>query len=359
MIKNKEFRNEGALAAAPQKGRRSMQNFVVSGYGGEKAIACYRLENGAPVRVWAASGVESPSFLCADGEWIFAASEQSGKGAIVSFRRQADGLNKVDELPIQGGLLCHLSYLPQYNALYGACYETGHVVAVQVENGRFGRVLNDFVLDPQDGEVTRAHCCMPDPAGQRMLVANIALDRVYCYNIAADGQLTPNAACPYLQLPKGKGPRHIRFHPTLPVAYVMTEYSSEILVLSYQSHNGVLKLEACVSTLPKEFGGRSDGSALVLSADGSRLYAANRGADTIAVFEVDASGSLKKAQDAPCGGHWPRHIELSKDGATLLIANQGSNQVVLLAVCPQTGKLLEQTAKLPFPSPSYAQDLDE
>jgi 6-phosphogluconolactonase (cycloisomerase 2 family) len=63
-------------------------------------------------------------------------------------------------------------------------------------------------------------------------------------------------------------------------------------------------------------------SAIVL--DGDLLYVANRGVDTIAVFEVTLA--LRRVTEKPCGGAWPRDLAL--DGDRLHVANENSHTVV-------------------------------
>ena len=91
----------------------------------------------------------------------------------------------------------------------------------------------------------------------------------------------------------GSGPTYA-FHPNGKYAYVMTELSSEVIVLTYYPEEGSFTELQYISTVPKEFDGNSQGSAIHISSDGRLLlYAANRGYNSIAVFSVNQnSGEL-------------------------------------------------------------------
>ncbi|MCO8270149.1 lactonase family protein [Actinoplanes sp. TRM 88003] len=54
------------------------------------------------------------------------------------------------------------------------------------------------------------------------------------------------------------------------------------------------------------------------------LYVANRGADTIAVFEL--TPALRRIAEVPCGGAWPRDLAIANN--RIHAANQNSDTVV-------------------------------
>ena len=68
----------------------------------------------------------------------------------------------------------------------------------------------------------------------------------------------------------------------------------------------------------------------MLTEDGTLLYVANRGRDTIGVIRVDEIPEL--IAEVPCGGSWPRHIALvpTPEGQALAVALERDDAVVLL-----------------------------
>ncbi len=340
------------------------REILISGYGpgniNEASIALFEMTNQLEFNreLWEDT-VIAPSFLCTYHDICFGIREEGSSGAVLCYQRQDSKYVLRDELSMEGGALCHIVYQPVSQVLYASFYETGHVAAVKVEDYHFSKVLNFFQIKPDmPGGLTRAHCSVLEPDGTRVFTANIALDRIYMYD-TEEGVLIPNKSCEYMELEKGIGPRHLKFHPLLNYLYLITEYSNEIYVFLYEKGNGEpeFKFLQKLSTLPEGFHGTSYGSSLDISKDGRFLYAANRGANTIAVYDIDPEGMLNKIQDAGCGGSYPRHISLTKDDRGLMVANQKSNEVIILGVDENNGRLMELIAKKSFYEPAYVEEL--
>ena len=72
-----------------------------------------------------------------------------------------------------------------------------------------------------------SHCCVTEPyTGRVHFVVDLGLDRIFAYRVdAASGELVPKGS---VQLPRGKGPRHLLFHPTIRAAYLVNELDSTV-----------------------------------------------------------------------------------------------------------------------------------
>jgi 6-phosphogluconolactonase len=289
----------------------------------------------------------------------FTIREEDMNGAVLLYQRIGENYILKDKLELEGGALCHIVYQPKNQTLYCSFYHTGHIAAVKVHHYHFSELLNFFQMAP-DGinELTRAHCCVLEPDGTRVFTANIALDRIYIYE-SEDGELFPNTDCEFVQLEKGIGPRHLKFHPIQKFLYLITEYSNEVLTFQYEliENKPQLILLQRISTLPEHFDGISYGSSIDITEDGKFLYAANRGADTIAVYLINEDGTLQKIQDVSCMGQHPRHIALTNADDCLMIANQNTDEVVFLGIDIQSGKLMHVINRIPFYKPSYIEEI--
>ena len=81
---------------------------------------------------------------------------------------------------------------------------------------------------------------------------------------------------------------------------------------------------------------------LAMNRKGDRVYASNRGHDSIAIFAVDAeAGRLSPMGQVPCGGRTPRNLAIAPQGGHLLCANQDSDVVGIFARDPETGALVD------------------
>lgn len=342
-------------------------NLLISGYGEKESpsLAEYRVENGQPRRVWEKE-LPAPSFFCrpcesrgrGEHDFLFTLSEREDGGELLLLERMGDACELLDRMPVEGTLLCQLEYSPRWKMLYAACYGSGHLIAVRVGGRRFAGVAAEFVTGEPD-HLSRTHCCTLSPDEEWLYAVNIAQDRIDCFH--ADS-LLPNAAFPCFHLPEGEGPRHLKFLPGSNIAYLITEYSNRIHVFCCEPRTGELRLLQSVGSLPSGFSGESYSATVAFSPNGDRLYAANRGADTVAVFPVLLDGILGEGREYSCRSGisekqaWPRDIAVSADGGILLCANQRADEVVLFAL-DREGGLAGPAAVLPFPAPSCVLEL--
>ena len=216
----------------------------------------------------------------------------------------------------------------------GACYlslDKGnrHLLGVSYGNGR----LNVYPLDDYgipgravttiDEGKHQAHCILLPPDGMNVYIPyvkeNLAILQ-YAYD-GRTGRLTPlepKDAKP----PLGSGPRHVAYHPTLPMVYFSNEQG--IGLSSYRREaNGQLKVEQDISILPAGMSkiGLS-ASDLLITKDGKFLFAGLRGHrqdfDRISRYRVLEDGKaeflgLTKADKIPWG------LTLSPRGKFLLV----------------------------------------
>jgi 6-phosphogluconolactonase len=320
----------------------------VSGYGGGEvpSIGVFKIDNGCVSENRWESYVGNSSYLSIYGEYIFGISELHGNSCIHMFIKDSEGYSHIDTKIIKGGLLCHITYLPNNRVLAGACYESGEVFTVRVGENGFGEIVS-FIKQGETAKISRAHCAVTNKSETILYSANIALDMIFSYKIE-HGKLSEKD---HLILPGEEGPRHIILSPNEDKLYVITEYSNKIFIIN--NDKGKMTLIDSVSTLPEDFHGKSYCSTLCMTSDGKFIYAANRGANTIAVFNVFKDGKIEKIGDCSCFGNYPRHISLVDNGVYLAIANQESNQVVLSKINSKTGLLTSDITNIAFYKPSY------
>lgn len=198
-------------------------------------------------------------------------------------------------------------------------------------------------LERQDGP--HAHC------------ARFALERLYHVDLGGDEVLVHDMLHGLLHKARsafrsdpGEGPRHILFHPRLPVAWLLTELGSSIYTLQVRP-DGTLRKIGRLSTLcggaEKNLGGH-----LALDASGRRLYVSNRGDDSITTFSVDAFGGLSRIGIASVGAASPRHFILLEEAKRLVVACEDAGQVVCMAILAD-GRIGPVTARANLPQAAF------
>jgi len=326
---------------------------------------------------------------------LYAALE--GSGAVQAFARTGEAsFTRLGEPVAAGSLLCHVAVSPDGASLLAACWGDGRIVrmtldaagrpgspalapaavdpyaepdlAAALAAGDAGAVYLSALLSPPapaslslrvqlvdeeaggslslgdqlhshgDSEesaepetgarVSRTHQSAYLPGGV-IATTDMGLDLVRFWRDAAPGL----RAIGQVVLPRGSGPRHMRWHPSGHL-YVITELSREVFVLAPDA-SGTWRV---VGGTPLAAGLLDDDTAAELAAsrDGEFLSAAVRGSNTIATLRVRGDGSqLQPVALVESGVNWPRHHVVVRD--TLLVAGQLGDEVASLALDLRTG----------------------
>jgi 6-phosphogluconolactonase (cycloisomerase 2 family) len=199
------------------------------------------------------------------------------------------------------------------------------------------------------------HSTVPSPDGKFVFSNDLGADKVFVYRFdpKANPELPLTRATPaFVQLPAGSGPRHLLFSADGQHAWLTMEMSAQVAVFDYR--DGKLEQTQMVDLAAGQPVSDKAAAALHASADGKFLYVSNRGtANQLLVFAVDpATGHLKELQRRAVEGDHPREFSLDPSGKFLLIANQKSNQIVVVERDAKTGLLGKTVQKLPMDAPS-------
>lgn len=186
-------------------------------------------------------------------------------------------------------------------------------------------------------EQTTAHPHYFDqtPAGN-LVSADLGTDTVDFYHL--DGHELKHLAS--YQNEKGFGTRHIVFHPTAPVMFVVGELSSEVNVVRFDERSWQLTNLGYYKTIPADFTAQNGAAAVKLSRDGQFLYVSNRGHNSIAVFKVDQETfKLQLIQQVSVYGDFPRDFNWDSGETNVVVANQNSDNATLYKRNTATGFL--------------------
>jgi 6-phosphogluconolactonase len=336
----------------------------VGTYTGGSSRGIYRftldLATGALTPTGEPTESSNPSFLALhpQGGFLYAVNEDR-EGAVSAFAVDSatGGLRFLNREPSGGGSPCHLIVDRDGRNVLVANYGGSVAVLPVRSDGRLGSPSavvkhQGASVDPDRQKGPHAHSVNLDPSNRYALVADLGLDKLLAYRFdPAAGTITPHDP-PAAALAPGSGPRHFAFHPSGRHVYVLNELTSTVTVFSYRAESGSLAELQTVTTLPAGFDGKSYPAEVVLSADGTFLYASNRGHDSIAVFAVDpADGRLAARGHHSTLGRKPRNFALDPTGAFLLAANQDSDNIVVFRVDRTSGGLSPVGAPVAAPRP--------
>jgi 6-phosphogluconolactonase len=324
-------------------------------------------QSGKLRRVGALDAGENPSFLAIDpnGRVLYAVNEvekYNGKssGAVSAFAiaRDTGALTRRNEQPSEGAAPCFVSVDRTGKVVLVANYTGGSVALLPIEaDGSLApaaSVVHHTGTGPnaERQEAPHAHSIITDPSNRFVLSADLGADRVFAYRLDLDGKSLRHVEGGDAVMRIGAGPRHLAFHPTLPLLFVSNELDSTVATLRFDAQSGKLSPLDALSTLPSGWKGTNYPADIHVAPSGRTLYVSNRGHNSIAVFSVAPStGALALEQVISTDGDWPRNFSLDPTGRWLLIANQKSDSVVVFGRDQESGHLTPTRQRIAIPSP--------
>jgi 6-phosphogluconolactonase len=304
-----------------------------------------------------AAELSNPTYVTVseDNENVYAVHKEGEKGGVAAFsvNKESGELSKLNSQTSAGSPPCHVSVNQDNSNVVTANYHTTKIASYLVNgDGSLkpaASVIEHHGSGPHERqEKPHMHFAGFTPDEKYVIAIDLGSDRVITYS-AVDGKLEKEQE---YTLKPGSGPRHITFHPNKSIAYVMTELSSEVIVLHYDEKDGSFTEQQSISTIPEDFEETNDGSAIHISADGKFVYAGNRGHNSIAIFKVDEeTGQLTFVEWTSTEGNWPRDFVLDPSEEFLVAANQKSNTMTLFGRDKAAGKLtlIQSGVKVPEP----------
>jgi 6-phosphogluconolactonase (cycloisomerase 2 family) len=275
--------------------------------------------------------LRSPTYLIGHpaGPWVYEVSETS-PAQVHGIGVGDDGeLTLLGSLATGGDGACHLCLTRDGRFLIVANYSSGSVATFAVrEDGTLSERVDLVEFsgsgpDPERQEGSHAHQAVVD--GDQLLVCDLGADVVRRITIEPEDGVLGETLDP-IELPAGSGPRHLVVVDDFLV--VACELSAE-LWFARRTEDGWEH----VRTVPTSTSGAALVQPSAIVAAGNRLFVANRGADTIAVFDIEPGSEwLIRITEFDCGGSWPRDLTLRE--GLLWVSNQHSDTVSVFEISP-------------------------
>ena len=319
--------------------------------------------SGALLQIGSVNAGANPSFLAIHpnrgGRVLYAVNElETGTVSAFAVEQATGGLTRLNEQPSDGAAPCFVSVDRSGRVALVANYAGGSVALLPIQGNGALAPATSVVRHAGTGpnaerqEAPHAHCILPDPSNRFALAADLGADRVFVYRLDLDGKALRHVEGGEAIMRPGAGPRHVAFHPTLPLVFVANELDSTVATLRFDAERGTLAPLDTRSTVPAGWTGTNYPADIHIAANGRTLYVSNRGHNSIAVFSVaEATGALALEQVVSTEGDWPRNFSLDRAERWLLVANQLSDSVVVFGRDPDTGRLTPSRQRIALPSP--------
>lgn len=305
--------------------------------------------------------VENPTFLALHpkGKFLYAVSE-SKEATVNAYRIGAEGaLELINSRPAEGGGACHLSLDATGSCVMIANYGGGSIASFPVQpDGSLGERASFFQFSGTGPNTSRqekphAHHITSDPNNNLVYACDLGTDKIWIFQLDATKAVLTENTPSFGQAPSGGGPRHLIFHPKLPIVYVNNELTRTVSSYSWNPANGELKSIQELSTLPADAEAKGSNSEIVIHPNGQWLYVSNRVHDSIATYAVNSSdGTLTFLEAFKIEASIPRHITLDPSAQWMISGGQKNDLITVNPVDATTGKLKPTSQTLPVFGPA-------
>lgn len=311
--------------------------------------------------------------------WYATVETITTDGLILVLRYTNHSVEICQQVSAGGKSTCYLHYDLATQTLLAVNYWDSNYTTYPVNTkGFLGTLLqttppDSFLITHQPDKIyhwkyrqrwSHRHCCILEPyTNTTYFMPDLGNDCIHVLRHQPNS--TTLSQIGQVNLTKGRGPRHLLFHPTYRVGYLVNELDSTISVLEYRdkAKSWLTEIQN-ISSLPDTFNNecttnslgiwkaKSHSSEIRLHPNGSFLYVSNRGHNSICVLTVLSTGRLQFVETISSGGRTPRNFNLNQSGTEMLVANQDSDCCCRFSVSSLTGTLqLEET--IPVASPNY------
>ncbi len=285
-------------------------------------------------------------------------NDGKSNGAVWSFRvnRATGELTKINQSDAGGGGTTFLYLDTPSLTLLTTNFGSGSTASFAIGADGSLSPRTSLVTETGSGPNVRqksahAHSVIVDPSGRFALVADLGTDKVYIYALDRKTHALQQDPHGEYVLPPGSGPRHVSFHPSGKVAYVFCELTADLQTVHWDARAGKLSLAQTTSTNSADFKGKSSIAEIAVSRDGRFVYVSNRGENTLVSYSVTpATGELTFLQRITSGGD-PWSFTIHPTGRWMLVANEHTNKVQVIAIDPAAGKMTDTNVAITTPTP--------
>ncbi len=325
-----------------------------------KGIYSYRFntDTGELTQTGLAVEADNPTFLAVGPQekFVYSVNEvKQGAVSSFSFDKNAMKLKEISKVSSNGGGPTHIAVDHTGRCVFTANYGGGSIASFLVNgNGQLSEAVSFFQYTADEQKHERkphAHRVTVSPDNRFLLVNDLGLDVIHVYRLdAATGKLTPNDP-PLWQAKTGYGPRALHFHPNGRIAYCVNELKPNVNVLGWDAQRGVLTTLQDVSLVPDGYQGPAAPSDIAFDSKWSFGYEASRLDDFLATFSVASDGKLTMIDKSSNGGKRARHLVVDPTDRWLLVANQDTDTIAVIARNTKTGKLSSEVKTFPLSKP--------
>ncbi len=310
--------------------------------------------------------IENPGFIVIhpNKKYMYTTTtgiSDSKNGGVAALEINDDGtLTLINKQSSEGLNPCHVNLDHKGNCLMVVNYSSGSIASYKINKD--GSISKPITTHQHTGsmpgskrqEGPHPHSIFPNLANTFAYVPDLGLDKVMIYKLNSKKAELIEAGS--ANMPgKTMGPRHLKWSKDGKYAYVINELISKMTVFESNGISGKLKHKDTLFTLSDKTNIKNmGGSEVRIHPNEKFVYVANRdiskqNLDSITVFSTFAhSQGCKRIEITPAEVSLPRNFNIDPTGKWLLVGGQGSHDIAIFNINPDTGKLTFTKKKIPF-----------
>lgn len=314
-----------------------MTELVLIANAGDGTISSLRLHRGEQPRlevVATTEGLQGCSTFAVDRarDRVYAAYKGEQPGiAVLALDRGTGQLTELSRTAVEASMT-YLELAHEGTLLLGASYGGGVGLVWPVE----GEALGEPTARTENANL---HCVIARDA--HAWFVSLGADLVSQHDLAADGTLTPLDP-PTVPLPQGSGPRHLVLDESGDTAYLVTEYSGELVRMTVNQdgtldqHESVSFVDAAQGLSHSRMGADPREEHLIWGADvgvaeHGHVLASERTSSLLATVPL-REGRLGEPVAFTPVPEQPRGFRVSDDGRYVVAVGERATVAVLLEV---------------------------
>jgi len=313
-----------------------------------------------------AAEIENPGFIVIhpNKKYIYTTTTgiaDSKDGGVASLKINDDGtLTLINKQSSEGRNPCHINLDDKGKCLMVVNYSSGSIASYKInKNGSISKPITTHQhtgsgADSKRQKEPHPHSIFPNPSNTSAYVPDLGIDKIMIYKL--DTQKAELIEAGSADIPGEKmGPRHLKWSKDGKHAYVLNELISKMTVFESDGRSGKLKYKDTLFTLSDKMNMEDMyGSEVRIHPNEKFVYAANRDTanqnrDSITVFSTFANNQgCQCIEITPAEVSLPRHFNIDPTGKWMLVGGQGSHDIAIFNINPDTGKLKFTSKKIPF-----------
>ncbi|MBF0714183.1 beta-propeller fold lactonase family protein [Gemella sp. GH3] len=267
--------------------------------------------------------INNPTYITKNNDNIFSVSSNNNLGGITVF----DKYNTINE-NFESSTPCYISYNHNNNIILTANYHTGTIIAYRFKNDKLVKL--DVLSHEQESHM---HYCKYTPDNKFIVTCDLGTDKLITYVLENDKLKKINE---YKATSKS-GPRHIAFHKTKNIAYLICELNASVEILNYDNQKGKFSLLNKINLV--ENNEHKWASAIRITSDSKYLYTTNRGKNIITALKILDNGDLVKIASYDTLGEVPRDFNFSNDEKFIIVGHQETDNLTIFERNKEDGTL--------------------